>query len=82
MVDVKDISHEVWRDYCWKCPVTGKMHNATFENPTGLVVGKTTHRIIYKDADNARVASIVPAPGYMGCVVSWRNPDDMDPVQF
>ena len=81
-MDVKDISHEEWREYWWECPVTGKEHLVRFDKVEGLVVGLTTHRVIHIDDDNGRVATIVPAPGYFGCTVTWKNPKDIDAVQF
>lgn len=73
----RDISHELWRDYRFigkdKTVVRYKI-----KKPKLLYVGNTTHRIVDSDG----VTHILPAPGYHGCAVRFKNPEGTDPCRF
>ncbi len=71
-MDSKDISHELYREYDFG----GRVYK--IDAPKELYVGKTTHRIV----DSEGVAHCVPAPGFHGCALRWKNPDGTPPVNF
>jgi len=70
----KDITTESWRTYDFG----GRMY--TIHDPQELYYreGGTTHRVV----DIAGVVHCVPAPGYHGCVLRWKNKDVSVPVNF
>ena len=75
-----DISKEMWREYKWVDPITGNFCSHRIENPKSLFYekGHTTHRIV----DSFNVAHCIPAVGYFGCIVFWKNIDESKPVNF
>ena len=63
---------EAWRTYTWVSPVdnvTKHMHR--IENPSKVVFrqGGSTHRVITREADGKEISTVLPAPGYFGCVI-------------
>ena len=74
----RDISHELWREYEWVSEGVVRVYR--IESPVSLFTrpGGTTHRVV--DADG--VAHCIPAVGYMGCALRWKNPKDTEPVRF
>lgn len=74
ILECRDISHELWREYDF-CDRVYRINN-----PKELYYrpGGTTHRV----TDGDGVSHCVPAPGFYGCVLRWKNPPDMAPVQF
>lgn len=71
-VEQRDLSGELWREYDFG----GRVYR--IDNPNGLIVGTTTHRVIGRDG----LVHCVPAPGVNGCVVRWQAKDPAQPVQF
>lgn len=62
-----DVSMELWREYDFGDRVY------RIENPVKLFLrpGGTTHRVV--DAEG--VAHCVPAPGFQGCALRWKQKD-------
>jgi hypothetical protein len=75
-----DISKELYREYEWSEPVSGKRITYRIENPIKVFFyrGCTTHRVV----DNKNVAHCVPAIGFYGCVLRWKNSDEKTPVNW
>ncbi|MFA5376523.1 MAG: hypothetical protein WC455_12325 [Dehalococcoidia bacterium] len=70
---IRDISHEVWREY---------EHGGVvfrINCPIALIIrkGGTTHRVV----DVANVSHCHPQPGN-GCALRWFNGDQVNPVKF
>lgn len=77
---IKDISDEQYREYEWSVLLDGKPGRvcARINNPVGLVVGTTTHRVL--DADG--VVHCVPNVGERGCVLRWKVKDGSPAIRF
>ncbi|MCK9369402.1 hypothetical protein M0R04_05650 [Candidatus Dojkabacteria bacterium] len=62
--DIKDISHEVWREY------EHGGHTFRINNPVVLIIRKngTTHRVV----DSTGITHCHPMPGN-GCGLRWYN---------
>lgn len=70
-----DLSAEAWREY----EFGDKVYR--INNPSKLYyrVGGSTHRVLDQDG----VVHCVPAPGFNGCVLRWKNLDSApSPCQF
>jgi hypothetical protein len=75
------LSDEEWREYRWQYTAdTGGMLTMVYRvnNPIALYYrkGGTTHRVV----DVHGVTHVVPAPGYLGAVLTWYAPSN--PVAF
>ena len=70
----KDLTTELWREYDFG----GR--NYPISNPQWLFMrkGGTTHRVL----DDQGVVHCVPAPGYQGCALRWKNKDPKKPCEF
>lgn len=79
-LDKFDIEHEQWREYEWTDPQSGERVTYRINAPVTLYLrkGGTTHRVV----DSAGVAHSVPSVGQLGCVLRWKNPADVSPVNF
>lgn len=75
-----DISKELWREYDWAEPVSGQRRVYRIEKPVKVLFyrGCTTHRVI----DSEGIAHCVPAVGYYGCALRWKNSDPAKPVNW
>lgn len=71
-MEPKDITTEEYREYDFN----GRIY--TIYSPKTLYVGTTTHRVV----DSADVVHCVPAPGFQGCVLRWKNKNVAEPVNF
>lgn len=62
-----DISMELWREYDFG----GRVYR--IEKPAKLFMrpGGSTHRVV----DSEGVAHCVPAPGFQGCALRWKQAD-------
>lgn len=69
-----DISNEKWREYEWTCPQTGKLARKRFNRPLRVAyrTGGSTHRVNIGE----KTWTLVPAPGYLGCTVTWEGDKD------
>ena len=76
MLQEFDISHELWREYDW--PARGLPYRIDTPMKLYLRPGGTTHRVV----DGSGVAHCVPSVGVNGCVLRWKNPNGISPVQF
>lgn len=84
-----DLTHELWREYDMLV-LTGKqdekgnlesIHRVyRIDEPQSLLLypGSSTHRVIDKEG----VAHCLPAPGFNGCVLRWKNEKDDPPARF
>jgi hypothetical protein len=79
---VLNLLPELWREYHFGCPKTKVTTIYRINNPVRLYLPKdreyTTHRVLDKDG----VVHCVPAPGYHGCVLRWKNRNPKIPVNF
>lgn len=75
-----NISKELYRLYEWTDPISGKQILHRIDGPITLFYesGHTTHRIL----DSTGVIHCIPAVGYFGCVLYWKNIDENNPVNF
>jgi hypothetical protein len=69
-----DLRAEEWREYDFP----GRVYR--IEKPVTFYCrpGGETHRVL----DSEDVIHCVPAPGFRGCVLRWKNNADADPVQY
>ena len=83
----KCIDDELWRSYEWVIPEMQNDNENSFlmrehiiHNPKYVYIrpGGSTHRVV--DADG--VAHCVPAPGRYGCILKWKNPENIEAVNF
>lgn len=76
----RDLTDEAYREYEWSVVLDGKPGRVQcrINNPVGLVVGTTTHRVI--DADG--VVWCVPNVGHMGCILRWKPKPGATAVRF
>lgn len=70
--DPADLNSEEWREYDF----AGRIYRIS--SPTLLYRGDTTHRVV----DSAGVVHCVPAPGFHGCVLRWKNKLGSKQVNF
>lgn len=75
---VSDLTDELWREYTWVVSKDGQNVTYRIKEPTGLVVGKTTHRVIDKNG----IVHCVPTVGERGCVLRWKTKDGAAAVRF
>lgn len=75
-----DISKEKFRTYEWQDPVSGAKITHHIAEPFTLFYesGHTTHRVV----DAKGLVHCIPAVGYFGCVLYWKNKDENKPVNF
>lgn len=64
-----DLSAELWREYDFD----GRIYR--IDCPVRLYLGGVTHRVLTVDD----IIHCVPAPGYNGCVLRWKNHSDALP---
>lgn len=74
----KSVSGELYRQYEFRCPVSGNTSTYTILDPKVVYIGKTTHRVL----DNDGIVHCVPAVGQLNCVLRWKPRDVANPVQF
>jgi hypothetical protein len=69
-----DLSKELWREYEFE----GKVYK--IENPQKLYFtkGGSTHRVV----DSNGVVHCLPAPGWNGCVLRWKQREGTGDVTF
>jgi len=75
-MELKEFSlkEELWREYDF----AGRIYR--IDNPQILVYhdGGSTHKIVDSDG----IVHCIPTPGYMGCVLRWKNKEGFPPVKF
>lgn len=76
VLEGRDISRELWREYEWLTPYGVCIYR--IEKPVDLywAPGHTTHRIV----DSDHVAHVCPAPPI--AVIRWESKDVEKPVKF
>jgi hypothetical protein len=78
----KSIDQEIWREYEWEyfLGTTRVICRYRINKPQFVYIrsGGTTHRVV----DGEGIAHCIPAPGSMGCVLRWLNPEGEVPVNF
>lgn len=75
---MKDLTSEMWREYEWSDPDSGRIRCYRIHYPKGLIVGNTTHRVL--DCDG--IVHCVPNVGRFGCVLRWQNHPNQPAVTF
>lgn len=74
MLKEHDITTEEWRAYDFN----GRVFKIYSPQKLFYREGGTTHRILGVHG----VVFCVPAPGFHGCVLSWKNKDPDNPCEF
>ena len=69
-----DITCEMWREYLFP------QAKYRIDNPVKLFLreGGTTHRVL----DSNGVVHCLPAPGFNGCALRWKNREGESPCNF
>ena len=68
------IETELWREY----EFGGIVYRINQPKTLYYRRGGTTHRILTSDG----IVHCVPAPGFNGCVLRWKNADATQPINF
>lgn len=80
----RDISTELWREYTWIIPETGRERKVLITEPQELYYekGSSCHVVTTKAADGEIISFCVPSVGRFGCVLTWRGREDAADVTF
>jgi hypothetical protein len=75
----RSLTCECWREYEWVDDL-GRLRTVRIENPLHIYYrkGGTTNRVVLQDG----TVKCLPAPGFLGCVLTWKNADPSVPVKF
>jgi hypothetical protein len=70
LIGPKDLTVEYYREYDF-VDAAGVQRTYRISDPVAFYyrTGGSTHRVVDKD----RVVHCVPAPGFQGCVLRWKN---------
>ena len=82
MADLKcgDLTGEAYRVYEWIDLESGQPRDYQIIGPQKVFYGKghNFHRVL----DGDGIVHLVPAPGYLGCVIRWKPFDLNNPCQW